>query len=93
MTKTTLFIDTLPAYTGDIYHDGLHHVDFVHVVDADGLDGMTGQTAGIKLFDKDGKPKSVLIYPNGRKSYPYPKLRGWRWCMGSYPAPFMPSWD
>lgn len=76
MTKTTLFIDTLPAYTGDIYHDDLHHVDFVHVVDADGLDGMTGQTAGIKLFDKDGKPKSVLIYPNGRKSYPYPQAKG-----------------
>lgn len=76
MTKTTLFIDTLPAYTGDIYHDDLPCVDISHVVDTDGLDGMTGQTAGIKLFDKDGKPKSVLIYPNGRKSYPYPQAKG-----------------
>lgn len=76
MTKTNLFINSLPAYTGDITHDDLRCVDFTHVVDVDGVNDIQGQTAGIKLFGADAKPKSVLIYPNGRKPYPYPHIKG-----------------
>ena len=76
MTKTTLFIDNLPAYMGDITHNDLLCVDLSHVVNVDGLNDIQGLTAGIKLFGADGKPKSVLIYPNGRKPYPYPQAKG-----------------
>lgn len=87
MTKTNLFINSLPAYTGDITHDDLRCVDFTHVVDVDGVNDIQGQTAGIKLFGADAKPKSVLIYPNGRKPYPYPHIKGVAVLLGDIKQP------
>lgn len=73
---TPHFIDSLPAYMGDIYHEDLRCVELAHVVDVDGLNGITGQTAGVKLFDTTGKPVSVVIYPKDRQPYPYPHTKG-----------------
>lgn len=87
MTKTNLFINSLPAYTGDITHDDLRCVDFTHVVDVDGVNDIQGQTAGIKLFGADAKPKSVLIYPNGRKPYPHPHIKGVAVLLGDIKQP------
>lgn len=87
MTKTNLFINSLPAYTGDITHDDLRCVDFTHIVDVDGVNDIQGQTAGIKLFGADAKPKSVLIYPNGRKPYPYPHIKGVAVLLGDIKQP------
>lgn len=76
MTNLPLFLDSLPTYTGDIYHDDLTQVEFAHVVDVGGLNDIEGQTAGVKLFDTTGKPASVLIYPKGRQPYQYPHTKG-----------------
>lgn len=76
MTNLPHFLNSLPAYTGEIYHDDLRHVELAHVVDVDGLNDITGQTAGVKLFDATGKPVSVVIYLKDRQPYQYPHTKG-----------------
>lgn len=71
-----LLIDSLPAYCTDIYHDDLRCVGIAHAVNVNGLNDIVGDTAGIKLYDTQGKPQSVVIYPKGRKPYQYPNIQG-----------------
>lgn len=76
MSNLPHFIDSLPAYMGDIYHEDLRCVELVHVVDVDGLNDITGQTAGVKLFDTTGEPVSLAIYPKDRQPYKYQQYKG-----------------
>lgn len=76
MSNLPQFIDSLPAYMGDIYHEDLRCVELAHVVDVDGLNDITGQTAGVKLFDTTGEPVSLAIYPKDRQPYKYQQYKG-----------------